>query len=116
MGWIIQKTSEGVLVCRRLPARFDLSVEAYFPLCRMGRLAHQIRQDMWRALQNLRGFMPIVEVTRARDHLIVRAEGQLNCVAHIAFANERLCALLTDQDLRARWLRFAALKAEKKAC
>ena len=82
----------------------------------MGRLAHQIRQDMWRALQNLRGFMPIVEVTRARDHLIVHAGRQLNCVAHIAFANERLCALLTDQDLRARWLRFAALKAEKKAC
>ena len=50
-------------VARRLPARFDISREVLMPLMSAPRLAHQIRQDMWRKLQSIRGFLPVVEIT-----------------------------------------------------
>ena len=106
MGWITQKTSERVLVCRRLPARFDLSVEAYFPLCRMGRLAHQIRQDMWRAMQRVRGFSPVVEIRSFEEEVHVRAGGRVLGAVSPA-TGPRIADILEDTANRARWLRFA---------
>ena len=55
------------IMARRLPARFDLCVETTLPLMSRRKLALQIRQDMWRVLQNLRGFLPAVSVTRLGD-------------------------------------------------
>ena len=43
-------------LARRLPARFDISREISMPLMSAPRLARQIRQDIWRKLQSIRGF------------------------------------------------------------
>ena len=59
-------------VARRLPARFDISRELLMPLMSAPRLAHQIRQDMWRKLQSIRGFLPVVEITDCGAHLHIR--------------------------------------------
>ena len=47
-------------LARRLPARFDISREISMPLMSAPRLARQIRQDIWRKLQSIRGFLPVV--------------------------------------------------------
>ena len=86
-------------MARRLPARFDLCVETTLPLMSRRKLALQIRQDMWRVLQNLRGFLPAVSVTRLGDGVQVRAGGQFTCPVHISLSRgeiarhaERRCA------------------------
>lgn len=93
-------------LARQLPARFDVSVQAKFPIVGRTRLAHQIRQDMWRALRNLRGFSPVVQIEQGEDCLNVIAGGRLpKPVA--SNVRERLEALLNDRSLRARWIKHA---------
>ena len=72
MYWVTQNASETVLIRRQTPVRFDLCAEARFPFFQMNRVAHQIRQDMWESLQNLRGFLPVVEIRIDTDDLSVR--------------------------------------------
>ena len=72
MYWVTQNASETVLIRRQTPVRFDHCVETRFPFCQMNRVAHQIRQDMWGTLQNLRGFLPVVEIRIDTDDLSVR--------------------------------------------
>ena len=68
-------------LARRLPARFDISREISMPLMSAPRLARQIRQDIWRKLQSIRGFLPVVEITDRGAHLHIRAGGELACPA-----------------------------------
>ncbi len=105
--WHVAPLRDGVELSRRAPARFDLAVEARLPLMDPLRLAHQVRQDMWRRLQRLRGFAPAVRVTRDGDHLHVTAGGAVNGPIPRAQAEAAIRAVLDDPANRARWRRFA---------
>lgn len=104
--WHIERDDTYVTLSRALPARFDVSASAQFPHVARGRLAHQIRQDMWRLLQGLRGFSPVVHVEQSENGLTVTAGGRANgpiskCVS------AQIEALLNDRDKRARWISYA---------
>ena len=60
-------------LARHLPARFDFGVEAQFETMGKLRLAQQVRQDMWRALRDVRGFSPVVHVEEQDHGLRLRA-------------------------------------------
>jgi hypothetical protein len=105
-GWHIQKVEGQVTVSRQLPARFDVSASTTLPSGHAVRVATQIRQDMWRALQNVRGFSPVVQVNEGQGRLDVQAGGRV--VGHASAALiERIEAVLEHPQNRARWLRCA---------
>ncbi len=95
---------------RRLPARFDVYAEAWFPDLRQGRLAVQIRQDLWRRLQHLRGFSPVVEVRTQDGGLVVRAGGSVDGVFPKGATTELIQTLLDDPAKRTRWIGYSKLK------
>lgn len=107
-GWHILRDETGLTLARHVPARFDVSVMSELPLCDAGRLARQVRQDVWRALQRVRGFSPVVRVERLADVMRVTAGGRLPRSSQSAILSERLDAVLTDPGNRARWLRWAS--------
>lgn len=122
------------------PARMDLAVHAAWdapgqdagqPLNRRRyriETARQIRQDLWRALQSVRGFAPVVEV--ASDHsgeapsedgatggvrIMVSAGGRLDTShAPRAVMEERVRALLENPANRRRWRAHAARRARPR--
>lgn len=106
--WHILKTDEGVTLTRRLPVRFDVAAETVLAHGSATRLAHQVRQDMWRALQNLRGFAPVVQVARRHDGMHVKAGGAIAGAIAKTSIEARLADLLSDPKLRARWVGFAS--------
>ena len=97
-------------LARRLPARFDISREISVPLMSAPRLARQIRQDIWRKLQSIRGFLPVVEITDRGAHLHVRAGGELTCPAPFERSGERIFDVLSNRDNQRRWAAFAAAR------
>ena len=97
-------------LARRLPARFDISREVLMPLMSAPRLAHQIRQDMWRKLQSIRGFLPVVEIIHRGAHLHIRAGGELTCPAPFERSGDRIFDVLSDRDNQRRWAGFAAAR------
>ena len=107
-GWHITRGSNCVTLSRGRNARFDVSAEALFPLCDPLRLAVQVRQDLWRDLQQLRGFRPIVHVEAGLDQLTVRAGGELMGHRTIsARVSENIVDLLNNPDNRRRWVNWA---------
>ena len=106
--WHIQHEDGALILARRLPVRFDLAVRTRLPVAGKLRLAHQIRQDMWRALQGLRGFAPIVRIADGPDGLEVTAGGQVEGRVPRAWAEERIAEVLEDTGNRARWIGWAA--------
>ncbi len=109
-SWQTQTEGRTVTIARALPVRFDVSASAQFPMLARRRLAHQIRQDMWRALQNVRGFSPVVRVEPLENGLHVTAGGRIG-VPKSAHLTARIEALLNDPGLRARWIKCAAKRA-----
>lgn len=106
-SWHITRTDSVLTLSRRLPARFDVAAETVLPAADPLRLAHQIRQDMWRKLQRLRGFAPVVEITAAGQGLRVRAGGQV--MGRLpANAAGLIADVLEDPARRARWIRHAS--------
>ncbi|MDF0596661.1 hypothetical protein [Psychromarinibacter halotolerans] len=99
---------ETLTLCRRLPPRFDVVAETAFPTVSRRRLARQVRQDVWRALQSVRGFSPVVEVSATDSGLRLRAGGRIDGgpVARAAL-EARLASLLAQPERRARWARYA---------
>ncbi len=110
-GWHVIREGRTVTVARALPVRFDLRVEVRMPL-QDGRydslrLANQIRQDMWRSLQRLRGFRPAVRVEKMSDHVFVVAGGAV--LGQVTRgASDALIELLGDDKNRSRWLSCAS--------
>ena len=108
-GWHILRDGSALTLTRHLPVRFDVEARTHLP--RMGRLrlASQIRQDIWRALQSQRGFSPVVEVTAGEDNVGVRAGGRIEARR---FDRVRLQGLISDvldnPGNRQRWLRGSA--------
>jgi hypothetical protein len=109
-GWHLLDDGTALTLARRLPPRFDLSEERQFPPLRRRALAHAIRQDVWRELQSLRGFTPVVRVARVGDGLAVCAGGACD-VALPAVAQARLAAVMDCPARRARWIRHARARA-----
>jgi hypothetical protein len=97
---------------RRLPVRFDIMastvLRAAGPRISRARLAHQLRQDVWRCLRDLRGFWPAVQIVRGEGVLQVTVGGALEGArVPVAQAEARLDDLLASPAHRARWLRHA---------
>lgn len=107
--WHMIREEGALTVARRLPARFDVAAEAAFPPLRVGRLAHLIRQDLWRALKGQRGFSPVVRIEPMEAGLAVRAGGRLDAPASRALS-DRIAAVLDDPKNRKRWERDARLR------
>ena len=106
--WHILRDPGALTLARHLPPRFDVAAEAAMPPMRKGRLARQIRQDMWRALRHLRGFSPVVRVEEVSAGLHVTAGGRVAArVFPKAAAEARIAELLADPAHRARWARHA---------
>jgi len=104
--WHTTRAVDGGVVLARHARRFDVSAETRLPSAPPVRIAHQVRQDLWRALRRLRGFAPVVSV--------VPCDGGLHVVAGGAVAgavppgtDARIAAVLEDRGNRARWLAHA---------
>lgn len=104
--WHIDRQDGCYTLARHWPPRFDVCAEAMFPSARRGRLAQQVRQDLWRALRHLRGFSPVIVVSSTEGGLSLRAGGR--ALGPIPpGTEERIAALLTSPAHRARWLACA---------
>lgn len=104
--WHILREGQTFTLCRHQPPRFDFAVHTVLPEGRPKRLAHQIRQDLWRALQNLRGFSPVIRLEPVAQGWAVSAGGRVSgrvAPAVLACAN----AVLEDPGNRRRWIRHA---------
>lgn len=115
-SWHIERSPERLVLSRRGDEVFDVSSESHFPHCARARLAHQIRQDLWRELQGVRGFSPVVVIEKQGEGLSIIAGG---AVAGQTFPkakiDAKIVALLADTKKRSRWLSFAAIKEPKNA-
>jgi hypothetical protein len=101
--WHLIDEEGRLTLSRRLPVRFDLAVEGALPEASRARVAHRLRQDMWRELQGLRGFAPAVQVWRVPGGLRVKAGGAVPARSARAAAEARIAALLEDPARVARW-------------
>ena len=113
-NWTVTQTDECVLFAFPEHTRWDVSAAASFPILASRRLALQIRQDMWRQLQKVRGFSPAVQITEAEGGLLVKAGGQIDGTFPKAYIEERIADLLEDPINRDRWSRYAAYKGSRK--
>ena len=104
--WHILREGAGLTLCRHLPPRFDFAVSTVLPHGRAARLAHQIRQDLWRALQRVRGFSPVVQLEQVADGWRVTAGGRVAGPVPAAVV-ARADAVLTDPLRQKRWLKNA---------
>lgn len=101
--WHMQREDGAVTLSRRVPACWDVAVEAELPDGSMGRIAHQVRQDLWRALQRLRGFSPAVRVEANGDGLLVTAGGAVAGAVPPGTCR-KIREVLDDPANRARWV------------
>ena len=121
-GWHILTEPGGVTVSRAVPVRWDVAAETVLPetvspetvlpetapnAARPLRVAHQVRQDVWRALRRQRGFAPAVRAVQVPDGLAVRAGGRVAAPHDAARLNAVIAALLEMPTLRRRWLASA---------
>ncbi|UWQ76159.1 hypothetical protein [Leisingera sp. M658] len=114
--WHIIRTDSSLTLSRRLPAQFDVAAETVLTSGDPLRLAHQIRQDMWRKLQGMRGFSPVVEITAtgpgSGQGLHIRAGGQV--MGRVPSNAAGLIAdVLENPANRGRWLRHAVRRRDK---
>ena len=109
--WHILRQDGCLTLSRQLPVRFDVAARTDLPLADPLRVAHQIRQDLWRAVQNIRGFSPIVTVTRSEGTLHITAGGRVEGAVSRTLS-DRIQAVLDDPDKRSRWLRCAKPRQE----
>ncbi len=111
-GWHILKDDAGVTLCRHLPPRFDFMVSTVLPSGRAVRLAHQIRQDLWRALQTLRGFSPVVRLEQIAEGWQVMAGGRV-----LGPVTDKMVAtaqdVLNNPPNRARWVDTASVTRQR---
>lgn len=106
-GWWARREGAVYAIARQLPLRWDVAADSVLPDLGRRRLAHAIRQDMWRVLRDLRGFSPAVEVRREGGRCHVRAGGAIDGAVPPGL-RERLADLLGSPGPRAAWCRAAA--------
>ena len=115
-GWFEQRSGRGYVLSRQWPPRFDVQVRAEFlpaaAALRRGRLARQIRQDLWRALRGLRGFSPVIQIDTGDHGLAITAGGRLlDGAPKPGGAEAKIAALLEDPAHLARWFAWAQERA-----
>ncbi|MEM9427938.1 MAG: hypothetical protein AAGA32_00370 [Pseudomonadota bacterium] len=104
MNWQVERAGPRLRLSRPGRARLDIAVSREMPAPgSRARLAHQIRQDLWRALRDVRGFSPVIVVERRDRMARVTAGGWLLRPAPPGTA-ARIARLLDDPGLRRRWL------------
>ena len=106
--WHILREDDALTLARRVPVRFDLEVRTVLPKGNKLRIAHQVRQDVWRALQSVRGFAPAVRVVEKDGELSIMAGGQVDGQIARGVTEARIAAVLENPSNRARWVRWAA--------
>lgn len=109
--WHDIELGDGVLLHRRAhqAERWDVRIDREWPVPvrpSRRRYAHQIRQDIWRAAQRVRGFLPIVRIGWAEGSLIVTAGGAL-LAGPAPKLSDILAGVLDDPRNRQRWGRYA---------
>ncbi|KCV81651.1 hypothetical protein ATO10_12082 [Actibacterium atlanticum] len=112
--WHMQREEGALTIARQLPPRFDVEVTTRMPKGRKGRLAHLIRQDLWRAMQRQRGFSPVVRVEEDGSHLLVRAGGRILARTFpVDYVQNVIKGVLEHPENRARWAANARIEKEK---
>ncbi|MBE0454508.1 hypothetical protein [Roseovarius autotrophicus] len=102
--WHVIEEDGALTLARRLPVRFDLAAETVLAgAVGRRRLAHLVRQDLWRMLRHLRGFAPAVRVRRVGHGVHVVAGGAVPGRVP-PLAATRIADMLADPGLRARWM------------
>lgn len=111
-GWHILREAAALTLCREQPALFDVAVTVDLPAADPLRLAHQIRQDVWRAAQRVRGFSPVVRVETCGAGLRVSAGGRVagRVPGNLA---PRIAAVLDSEANRRRWLNHASRRLRR---
>lgn len=111
-GWTTARTEGAVTVSRAGRARFDLSVETQLAgnALSLGRIAHQIRQDIWRACQNVRGFSPVIRVQAVGNSYHVIAGGQVDDRRGSPHVEQTIEVVLSRPANRNRWVTHARRK------
>ncbi|OIQ26847.1 MAG: hypothetical protein BM562_16150 [Alphaproteobacteria bacterium MedPE-SWcel] len=109
--WHITRTEGELVLCRQRPARFDVLAVTTLPMGDPLRLAHQIRQDLWRALQRVRGFSPVVRLTRQGEAIRVEAGGRVARPVSPGLA-ARISEVLEHPATRRRWVAQAKRNAK----
>jgi hypothetical protein len=102
----MMRAADGGVVLARGAVRFDVSAETHLPAAPPARVAHQVRQDLWRTLRRLRGFAPVVSVEPDAAGLRVIAGGAVAGVIPPG-TGARIAAVLEHRGNRARWLAHA---------
>lgn len=102
-GWYHSQVGDAVVVSRLWPVRFDISAQTVLRVRNPLRLAHQVRQDVWRALRHLRGFAPAVQISKEG---FVLTGGRLGFSATQTEV-ERLEDVLNNIKNQTRWARCA---------
>ncbi|MCP9483660.1 hypothetical protein NNA36_16995 [Shimia sp. CNT1-13L.2] len=105
--WHILEEADCLTMARRLPVRFDVSAETVLPAGSPVRLARQVRQDMWRRLQGMRGFSPVVKVETKGALCRVTAGGSVEGTFPRAGTEAAIAEVLADPQNRARWSAWA---------
>lgn len=102
-SWHIHRTDKGLTLSRLACVRFDIAAQGQLPAGDPLRYAHQIRQDMWRLLQGVRGFAPVVELQKQGQGWQVRAGGAV--FGRVPpNASAKVAELLENQSKRKRWI------------
>ena len=107
-SWHIIREGETLTVTRALPVRFDVAAETVVPVGSRRRLAQQVRQDLWRLLQDVRGFQPVVRVTREQGTCRILAGGRITGRFPKARIEAEIADLLASPQHRDRWSARAA--------
>ncbi|KUP93169.1 hypothetical protein [Tritonibacter horizontis] len=108
--WHITRGVGELTLSRQLPARFDVVASTTLPMGDPLRLAHQIRQDLWRALQGVRGFSPVLRLTQDGEMIRVEAGGRVAMPVPRGLA-DRISDVLDHPARRQRWVTQARRSA-----
>ena len=85
-----------------------LSMPIVLTTSQRSRMAHQIRQDIWRACRHVRGFLPLVQVSTNGDETVIRAGGSLATRSgHADALAAKVARVLDCGNNISRWQRHA---------
>lgn len=110
---LIDDGSVAVLAPTGVVPGWDLIAEAALPVHAASapmrrRIAHQVRQDVWRALKRLRGFVPVVRVADTGHTAVVRAGGLVLTGQATMRDKQRVEDVISNTNNQRRWLAHAA--------
>ena len=113
--WHVRSEGETLTLARGKRARLDVAACTSLPDAGRAKIAHQVRQDMWRALQHLKGFSPVVKVRREAGELHVTAGGEVSGRYQREHVEWVIQGVLDNPERRTRWLNYARHKSAQQA-